>query len=98
MTYHRIDNDSDGNLLRFYYHKKKENRVSKFDFRNLLNIFKKYNKYIEKSNTYSSPAGINTVASQTYEKSSRVVIFVFATQLCDIKEVQGYKPETNKNF
>ena len=27
MTYHRIDNDSDGNLLRFYYHKKKENRV-----------------------------------------------------------------------
>ena len=39
MTYHRIDNDSDGNLLRFYYHKKKENRVSKFDFRNFLKFF-----------------------------------------------------------
>ena len=41
MTYHRIDNDSDGNLLRFYYHKKKENRVSKFDFRNLSKFFRK---------------------------------------------------------
>ena len=41
MTYHRIDNDSDGNLLRFYYHKKKENRVSKFDFRNFLKFFLK---------------------------------------------------------
>ncbi len=35
---------------------------------------------------------MKSVDSQTYEKSSRVVIFVLAIQWCDIRLVHGYKP------